>query len=200
VGLALAPASLSDQQAEETHQPGHRIAMIDVTYILKNIPAIKAHAAKAKADLEHEELEKSRRRNTLKHAVEHLRELEVGSAEYARQEEYVANLESKLRLPWVHPPRDLSETETRLYYDSYQQIAAAARDIAIENDIQIVLNFRSEEMDVEQNDSVFRGVMKNVVHHDSTVDITNAVMRYLLQRADSPQAAPSGDASSTTSL
>ena len=97
----------------------------------------------------------------------------------------MANLESKLRLHQVHKHRELTEAEARLYYNSYQQIAAALRAIATDNNMQLVLNFSSEEMDVEQNDSVFRGVMKNVVYHVSTVNMTNTVIRYLEQQANS---------------
>ena len=199
VGSAFAPASLSAQQAEPTHQPGHRVALVDVAYIFKNLPAIKAHGNKIKSDLKKDELELKQRRDTLNQAVEQLKTLKVGSADYNRQEEYVANLESQSRLHRVHKHRGLNEAETRLYYDSYQQITATLRAIATDHNIQLVLNFSSEEMDVEQNDSVVRGVMKNVVYHDSTVNITNTVMRYLEKQANAPQAATSGNASSAIS-
>ena len=115
-----------------------------------------------------EELELKQRRDTLKQAVEQLKTLKVGSVDYARQEEYVANLESQFRSHRIHKDREPSEAEVRLYYDSHQQIAAALRVIATDNNIHLVLNFNSEEMDLEQNDSVSRGVMKNIVYHDST--------------------------------
>ena len=198
-GSAFAPAPLSAQQADATHPSGHRIALVDVAYLFKNLPAIEAHASKIKADLRKEELEFQRRRDTLNRAAEQLQRLKVGSADYARQEEHLANLESQLRLHRIHRHRELSEAETRLYYDSYQQIAAAIRSIATDHEIDLVLNHRSEEMDLEQNDSVTRGVMKQVIYHDSKINLTEAVMRYLEQQANAPQATTSGNASSTTS-
>jgi Skp family chaperone for outer membrane proteins len=196
---ALAPTSLSAQQAEPADQLGHRVALIDVAYVFKNLPAIKAHVNKVKGDLRKDEAELEKKRAILKQAVEQLKTLKVGTAEYDRQEEYVANLESKLRLQRIHKHRELGEAEARLYYDSYQQITAAVRAVATHNNIQLVLRFNSEEMDSEQNDSVVRGVMKNVVYHDSPIDMTNTVMRYLEQQANTPQAALHGNASSTTS-
>ena len=198
-GSAFASASLSAQQAEPMHQPGHRVAPIDVAYIFRNLPAVKAHISKVKADLKKEELELKQRRDTLKQAVEQLKTLTVGSVDYARQEEYVANLESQLRPHRVPRCREPNEAEVRLYYDSHQQIAAAVRVIATDNNIHLVLNFNSEEMDLEQSDSVSRGVMKNIVYHDSTTNITDTVMRYLEQQANAPQAETSSSASSTTS-
>ncbi|TWU22856.1 Outer membrane protein (OmpH-like) [Novipirellula artificiosorum] len=92
-----------------------------------------------------------------------------------------------MRLPRVHKHRELSEAEARIYYDSYHQIAAALRAVATDYNIQLVLNFSSEEMDLEQNESVFRGVMRNVVYHDSTINMTNTVMRYLEEQTNTSQ-------------
>ena len=131
--------------------------------------------------------------------MEHLETLQVGSADYVRQEEYVASLDLQLRPRRVHKHRELTEAEVRLYYDSHQQIVAALRAIATDNNIHLVLNYNSEDMDCEQSDSVFGGVMKNVVYHDSAIDVTNAVMRYLEQQANATQPATSGSISLTTS-
>jgi hypothetical protein len=34
-------------------------------------------------------------------------------------------------------------------------------------------------MDLENGDSVIRGVMKNIVYHDEALDMTTGVMQYL---------------------
>ena len=188
------PASLSAQQAAPTHQTGHRIAVVDVAYVMKNLPAIKAHLTKVKADAKKKELRLQQQRDTLKQAAEQLRELKVGSAEYARQEEHVAKLESQGRLHRVDKHGALSETEARLYYYGYRQIVAASRVIATNRNIHLVLNFNGEEMDLMQNDTVVRGVMKHIVYHDSTADITGDVMRYLDQQANAPPTATSDGA------
>ena len=195
---AFAPASLSAQQPEPTHQPVHRVALIDIAYIFKNLPAIKDHANKVKDEIKKEEAEQKKQRDILNQAVEQLRALKVGTDEYTRQEEHVANLESKIRLRRVHTHRGLNEAQAKLYYDSYQQITAAVRAIATHNNIQLVLRYNSEEMDSEQSDSVVRAVMKNVVYHDSTIDMTDTVMRYLEQKANTPQAATAGNSSPVT--
>ncbi len=72
-GSAFAPASLSAQQAEPTHQPGHRVKLVDVAYILENLPGIKAHVSKVKADLKKAELELKQRRDTFEQAAKQLK-------------------------------------------------------------------------------------------------------------------------------
>jgi len=198
-GSALAPASVSAQQAEQSRQSGLRIALIDVAYIFKNLPAIKAHASKIDADSRKEELEIKQGRDALQQAVMRLKTLKVGSADYSRQEEYVAKLDLRSRLRGCHNDRGLNEAEVRLYHESYQQIVSAAQAIATENDIHLILNFSREELDLQRVDSIHRGVRKQVVFHDSALDLTDSVMRYLEQQAGTPEDVTSGNTSTDTS-
>ena len=156
-------------------------------------------SSKVEGDLKRYDAELKQKRDALKQSVAQLKTLKVGTADYARQEEHVAKLESKLRLDMVRKHKELGDAEAKLYYDNYQRIYAAVKAIATHNNIKLVLRFNSEEMDLEQNDSVARGVMKNVVYHDSTIDMTNTVMRYLEQQANTSQVATAGSAASATS-
>jgi hypothetical protein len=47
--------------------------------------------------------------------------------------------------------------------------------------INLVLRYNSEEMNLEQGESVIRGVMKSIVYHDESLDMTKGVMQYLDQ-------------------
>jgi Skp family chaperone for outer membrane proteins len=195
---ALAPATLVAQQADSTQSAGHRVAVIDVGYIFKNLPAIKAQVSKVEGDMKKYEAELKQQRDTLKQAVEQLKTLKVGTLDYARQEERVADLESKLRLDKTRKHNQLRGVEAQIYYDNYQRIAAAVKAIATHNNIKLVLRFNSEDMDLEQNDSVVRGVMKNVVYQDSTINITNTVMKYLARQTNTAQVATGDSAASGT--
>ncbi len=195
---AWAPATSSAQQAESTQQLDHRVGVIDVAYIFKNLPAIKAQISKVEGELKKYEAELKQKRDTLKQSAAQLKTLKVGTADYARQEEHVANLESKLRLDVGRRHQELGNAEAKIYYDNYQRIAAAVKAIATHNNIKLVLRFNSEDMDLERTDSVARGVMKNVVYHDSTIDMTNTVMRYLERQASTSQVATGGSAASAT--
>jgi Skp family chaperone for outer membrane proteins len=195
---ALAPATVSAQQAESTHQPGHHVAVIDVAYIFKNLSAIKAQFSKVEGDLKKYGTELKQKRDALKQSAAQLKTLKVGTADYARQEEHFTTLESKLRLDMARKQKELGDAEAKIYYDNYQRIAAAVKAIATHNNIKLVLRFNSEDMDLEQSDSVARGVMKNVVYHDSTINMTNTVMRYLEQQTNTSQVAIGGSAASAT--
>ena len=181
VVYALAPAAAA---AED----GHRVAVVDVAYIFKNHKGIQAQVTKIENDLKAYDAELKQKREALKNAVEQLKTLKVGSAAYSKQEELVASMESKLRLDMARKRKELGEAEAKIYFDNYQQIAAGVKFLAQHYKINLVLRYNSENMDVEEGNSVIRGVMKNVVYHDDSLDMTKGVMQYLDQ-VMSPQVA-----------
>lgn len=181
----LAPASLL---AEDT---GHRIAVVDVAYIFKTHPGIKAQVEKVENDLKTYDAELKTKREELKQAAERLKTFKVGSPEYAAQEEQVASMESKLRLDMARKRKELADAEARIYFDNYQLIANGVKFLANHYKINLVLRYNSEAMDPGQGDSVIRGVMKNIVYHDESLDMTKGVMQYLdqtLKTAKNPNA------------
>jgi Skp family chaperone for outer membrane proteins len=170
---ALAPHVASAQDV------GHRIAVVDVAFIFKNHPAIKAQVAAVENDLKSYGGEVKAKQEEFKAAAEQLRAFKPGSPEYAAQEERVASMESKLRLDMARKKKELSDAEARIYYENYQKIAECVKYLANHYKINLVLRYNSEDMDLEEGQSVIRGVMKNVVYHDDGIDMTKGVMEYL---------------------
>lgn len=160
---------------------GHRIAVVDVAYIFKNHPGIKAQVEKVEAELKSYDAELQAKREELKQAAEQLKAFKIGSAEYAAQEERVAAMESKLRLDMQRKRKELADAEARIYFQNYQLIANGVKFLANHYKINLVLRYNSEDMSLEDSDSVIRGVMKNIVYHDEALDMTKGVMQYLDQ-------------------
>ena len=122
------------------------------------------------------------KREELKQAVEQLKTYNVGTPEYSKQEEAVAEMESKLRLEMNRKRKELVDAEARIYFENYQMIADTVQKIAEHNGIDLVLRYNGEEMELEKQESVIRGVMKNIVYRSDRLDMTNAVMQVLNQR------------------
>ncbi len=173
--VSLAPVTTSAQDT------GHHIAVVDVAYIFKNHPGIKAQVEKVENDLKTYDAELQKKREELKQAAERLKTFKVGSPEYAAQEEQVAGMESKLRLDMARKRKELADAEARIYYENYQLISNGVKFLASHYKINLVLRYNSEDMDLEKGDSVIRGVMKNIVYHDESLDMTKGVMQYLDQ-------------------
>ncbi len=177
--VSLCPMAPGFAWAQES--TGHRIAVIDVAYIFKNHEGIKAQVEKVEADLKAYDAELQAKREELKQAAEQLKSFKVGSAEYAAQEERVASMESKLRLDMARKRKELADAEARIYYENYQLIANGVKFLANHYKINLVLRYNSEAMDPDQSDTVIRSVMKTIVYHDDSLDMTKGVMQYLDQ-------------------
>lgn len=171
---ALAPSFASGDE-------GHRVAVIDVAYIFKNHAAIKEEVAKVEEELKSFDTELNTKREELQQAAAKLKTYKPGSPDYAAAEEEVASMESRLRLEMARKRKELSDAEAKIYYDNYQRIAAGVKFLANHYKINLVLRYNSEEMNLEQGESVIRGVMKSIVYHDESLDMTKGVMQYLDQ-------------------
>jgi Skp family chaperone for outer membrane proteins len=171
----LAPASAVAEDA------GHHVAVVDVAFIFKNHPGIKAQIAQVEDNLKTYDAQLQVKREELKQAAEQLKAFKIGSPDYAAQEERVASMDSKLRLDMNRKRKELADAEARIYFENYQRIATGVKFLAQHYKINLVLRYNSEDMDLEKGDSVIRGVMKNIVYHDEALDMTKGVMQYLDQ-------------------
>jgi len=119
------------------------------------------------------------KRESLKTQVAKLKQLNPGSPDYAALEEKVAQMESKLRLDMARKQKELADAEAKIYFQNYQRIAAGVEFLAKHYKIDLVLRYNGEDMDQSKGESVLRGVMKNVVYYDESLDMTPGVMQYL---------------------
>lgn len=183
VWAAMVAAGLvaSGDTSALAQEAGHRVAVIDVAYIFKNHPAIQAEVKKVEEELKTFDAELNTKREELQKSVAMMKEYKPGSPEYTAAEEEVAGMESKLRLDMARKRKELSDAEAKIYYENYSRIAAGVKFLANHYKINLVLRYNSEEMNLEQGESVIRGVMKSIVYHDESLDMTKGVMQYLDQ-------------------
>ena len=178
---AVAAATLmvsTSAGAQEASTP-HRVAVVDVAYIFKNHPGIKAQVSAVENELKAYDAELKQKREQLKAAAEKLKVFKAGTPDYVAQEEKVASMDSKLRLDMARKRKELAEAEAKIYYENYQKIAAGVKFLANHYKINLVLRYNSEDMNKDVGESVIRGVMKNIVYHDESLDMTPGVMQYL---------------------
>lgn len=180
IGLAtvLAPGLATSTASAQDSAP-HRVAVVDVAYIFKNHPGIRAQVAKVEGELKAYDAELKLKREQLQNTAAKLKTLTPGSPDYAALEEQLASMDSKLRLDMARKRKELADAEAKIYFDNYQQIAAGVKFLANHYKINLVLRYNSEEMDKGVGESVIRGVMKNIVYHDASLDMTPGVMQYL---------------------
>lgn len=182
IAFGLLAASVLPTAASAQDSSPHKIAVVDVARILKDHPGIKAQVEKVEQDLKNYDAQLSSKRDELKQAVEQLKTFNPGTPEYTDHEEKVAQMESRLRLDMNRKRKELVDAEARIYFENYQMISDTVQKIAEHNRIDLVLRYNGEEMELAKQESVIRGVMKNIVYRSDRLDMTDAVMQVLNQR------------------
>lgn len=187
LGLTAAFASLmflgtGEASAQGSSAPGadfHRVAVVDVAKIFKENAAIRQEVEAIENELKAFQGEITAERERLQQTAAKLKQLKVGTPDYAALEEQLASMDSKLRLKVNRKRQELADAEAKIYYKNYQKIAAAVEKIASYNKIDLVLRYNSEDMQLEKAESVIRGVMKTIVYHSNELDMTPIVMQFL---------------------
>ncbi|MCG8652617.1 MAG: OmpH family outer membrane protein, partial [Pirellulales bacterium] len=88
--IAMAMITLSSlAPVVASAEDGHLIAVVDVAYIFKNHPVIKAQVTTVENDLKNFDTELKQKREDLKQAAAQLKTLKVGTPNYTQQEELV---------------------------------------------------------------------------------------------------------------
>ena len=158
---------------------GTRIAIVDVARILKDHPGIKAQMTQIENELKNFDSSFKAKNEELKNEVAVLKDLVAGTPDYIKQEEKIAQIESRGKLDFGRRRKELIDAEARIFHDNYQLISKMVGDIAVASKVGIVFRYNSEEMDLNDKDSLIRGVMKNIVYHDAGLDMTPVVMQML---------------------
>ncbi|WP_417740089.1 OmpH family outer membrane protein [Rosistilla oblonga] len=163
----------------ETKTSAGKFAIIDVAYIFKNAASIKAEVEAIEQQMaELQRYGKAKQQEMLKEA-QAIKAFKPGSLQYAQQEEKIAALEASLKLEVFRRRKSLASAEAELYFAGYQKMHQIVSQIARYNNIDLVLRYDSESMDLEKPDTVLRSVMKNVVYRRDTIDLTQIVLAAL---------------------
>ena len=169
--------ALSTANAQNANNGLARIAIIDVAYIFKNATPIKEEVARVEQSLKELQQQQQAKQQEMIKESQLLRTFKPGTADYVKQEEKLAKLETDIKLELVRRRKALAEAEANLYYTNYQKIKKIVTQVAEFNKIDLVLRYDSEAMDLEKPNSVLRGVMKTVVYRSPKLDLTKMVLQ-----------------------
>lgn len=176
----LVPSIVANQAHAQNKDP-HRVAVIDIGYIFENNAKIKTELSNLETEMKAFDSQIGTRRDSLKTEAAKLKGLKVGSPEYTAKENELASMDTKLRLDITRARKEFAEKQAKVYYNNYSLISDVVKRIAEFNKINMVLRYNSEEMDLDNPQSVMMGVMKPIVYYDAQIDLTKPVMQYLEQ-------------------
>ncbi|MEM0926403.1 MAG: OmpH family outer membrane protein [Planctomycetota bacterium] len=167
---------LVGQNPEFGRQESHRFGLVDVDFIMRSLPEVREFIRNEAAiqQTKHAVIQRKRAQRT--HAMNTLKQMDVGSREYALQEQRVSLLDAELRLPRIE--RGPNKEWTELRERAYLRIAEAVRMIAKQKKIVLVINHkvnpRRRSPAGRLSDSA-----EFVFHFDDTVNLNDAVLQQL---------------------
>lgn len=185
VALAQAPARAGAAPS---------MALLDVSYIFKNHARFKGMMEDMKADVERAEAQVKTDREAIGKLAERLQEFRKGTPDYKQMEEELAKRQADLAVRVNLQKNEFLQREATIYHNVYQEILQATDYYAKQNNIDMVLRFNGDPVDVQRPDSVLTHINRPVVWYQKNLDITPAILQELNRTAINPASANRGAA------
>lgn len=172
--LAFAPAAALAQQAA-----GHNIAVVDVSVIFKDHIRFKQAIEQMKGQVTLSENELKTEFERMKKMAEQLKSLNAGSPDYKKLENDIAKAELDFKFKRAQAAKEFAERESKLYYQIYLEIDQVVKELAVRNNIALVLRHHSDQVDPNDRNEILRGINKPIVYVNPTLDVTQHILAVL---------------------
>jgi len=182
----VAPNSLAQQPTRTAVRPstgGTAIALLDVSYVFKNHGRFKAMSEGMKADIDQAEADVKAQQAQIRKKLEELQRWDKGSVEYKQWAEEITTKRAELSFRIESQKDDFLRAEAKIYHNVYQEILQEVDYFAGANGIGLVLRFSRDQADISKPETVLRDINKPVVWSNRQLDITDAILSRLNQRA-----------------
>ncbi len=181
--------SLAMAQAPARPAGGPNVALLDVSYIFKNHARLKRMMEDMKADVERAEQQIKKDKEELTKLGEKLQDFNKGTQNYQQLEEELAKRQADLQVRVQLQKNQFLQQEATIYHNVYQEILQATEYYCKQNNIDMVLKFNGDPVDVNRPESIQNELYKPVVWYQKSLDITPAILQELNRTAIDPRAA-----------
>lgn len=189
LGLSLAPGAAQAQapsNAFGAKASQYGVAIVDINYIFKTYPRMEQAMKALQGDLKAADDQLKADRDRIAQMEEQRNSLKPASPEFKKIDEELARQKADFSIKQGTLRRDFMEREAKIYYATYNEVAAAVKSYATQHNIGMVLRYNGDKIDPSQREDVMRAMNQLVIHQDS-IDITPDVLALLMQQA--PQTA-----------
>ncbi|RIK85613.1 MAG: hypothetical protein DCC67_03555 [Planctomycetota bacterium] len=176
-GLASSPSRSSQAQqfVQGANAASFGVAVVDISYIFKNYPPFTQAIDGLKKEMEAADGALKADRDKIVAAEEQRNALKAGTPEFKKLDESLAQQKAAFSIKQGSVRRDFLEKEAKIYFQTYDQVAAAVKSYATQNKIGMVLRFNGDAIDPTQREDVMRAIMQPIVFQNS-IDITPDVL------------------------
>ena len=163
------------------------IAVVDVAYIFKRYERFNALMASMKTEVDKAGETLEARRTSITQQQEKLAQMTPGSADYKALDDEVSRLKAEFNLQATKQQKEFLERESKIYFQTYQEVSDAVSRYAKSRNIGLVLRFNGDPPDPNNIEDVRREISKPVVFQNF-IDITPDIEAELNRSAGVPQA------------
>jgi len=177
-----------------TRAPADRMAVIDLKYILEHHQSFRAKMEQVKQNFETAREQLKVESQSIVEAEKLLSKLNVGTLEFDRQDEAVAQRKADWTVKANKLKKDIRNQESQILWEVYQEIIVTTTQYCQQNGIGLVLQFNGEEIDPNktQNPQQVVGMMSRpIVYNSRHLDITGWILKALNERGGSPRVSAS---------
>ena len=178
--LAAQPATILAQDANSASAP-HKIALIDISKVLKNYKKVDALRAEIKAEIAKSEPHRTsigKKLETLKKRLVS-GSIEPGSAKAAELEQQADSLKAELVVFNKNERKRILRREAQLLKTIHGEIKGVVKRAADAWGYTLVLRFNSSSTEATTPNSVVGELQRQVVYHRAEDDITKPVIEFL---------------------
>ena len=165
------------------------IAVVDVSYIFKNLQQFRGAMDGMKKEMEAAEGQLKAERDSVQAKEEQRQQYNPGSPEFKQLDEQIARAKADFNLKAGRIRKDFLEREAKVYYQTYLQVNNAVQHYAQQHNIGLVLRFNGDATDPNRRESVLQAINKPVVVQNN-IDITPDVLALLNRGGNAGGVAP----------
>lgn len=194
--------SLVAQEAQTAAQPAAArpvVGVIDMGYLLKNHPTMKAEIDAIETSMKAADETMSAKRDSILKQMEQLREKYTeGTPEYEREEKAIASQDTEFRLELVKMRKEFDSSRANVLVKVYSEITGLVKYLSDNMGIQLVMRITREKMDASKPETVQMVMSQDVLYYSSTVDYTDWVLNALTEAAKTAKTANARPAGAAT--
>jgi len=182
LGIYAVPALAQQAAAPQAAQRPFQVAVIDVAQVMRLHPIFMAEQAKLKAEIDQAEATFKTRQETIENKRRALDSgtggtFRPGTPEYQQQFDLIANEMADFERDARTLQRRFALANSKIMYDTYQDIKATIGRVATASGIAQVTDYREFTPDPADPQSVAEDMDQRLVWFSPSLNITQAIIR-----------------------
>ena len=178
-GFAMAPA-FAQEKAAAPAAGTHQVGLIDMAHVFKNYDKFKTMTEEMQGDAKKAQADAEAMVEQMKQIQTKMQSLQEGSADYAKNEEQILGLQTKLETFRKVQQREFLRKEAEIYKTVYMEVQEAVQKYAKFYKYTLIIRFNRQSVDAAENpQEIITSMNRQVVYYRDQDDLTDPILTFL---------------------